>query len=440
MLVKLQSDTLLSKVSNLGDLEAKLSSFGWIVSRCDGNNLQEFSEVLASIKKINKGPNIIIADTIKGKGVSFMEHTSVDLDKINYEYHSGAPKKDEYLNAIEELKISINKKLKTRELELKTIKIPSAKSSKNTQNLIQAYSKALIRQAQNKPNIVALDADLVLDTGLIPFKKQFPSRFVECGIAEQDMVSQAGGMALNGLLPIVHSFACFLSARPNEQIYNNATEKSKIIYVGSLAGVIPGGPGHSHQAVRDLSTLAGIPNLTLMEPCCEKEVDLLLDWCINKNSESSYIRITPLQLEISFDYPKNYIPELGKGTVLKEGQDAVIIAYGPVMLSLAIDTSKHLQKEGISVKVVNIPWLNTIKVKWFREVINDIKIVISIDNHYSIGGQGDRISRVLTYTQSRSKFKSISINNIPPCGNNQEVLNVLEMNKENISKLIKEEL
>ena len=116
---------------------------------------------------------------------------------------------------------------------------------------------------------------MVLDTGLIPFAEKFPDRFIECGIAEQDMVSQAGGMALKGLLPIVHSFACFLTARPSEQIYNNSTEHTKIIYVGTLAGVLPGGPGHSHQGVRDISTMSAIPGMIVFEPSCEDEVESL---------------------------------------------------------------------------------------------------------------------------------------------------------------------
>ena len=102
----------------------------------------------------------------------------------------------------------------------------------------------------------------MLDTGLIPFKEKFPDRFVECGIAEKDMVSQAGGLALEGLVPVVHSFACFLSTRPNEQIYNNATERTKVLYVGSLAGVIPAAPGHCHQSVRDISALTSVPSST----------------------------------------------------------------------------------------------------------------------------------------------------------------------------------
>ena len=117
------------------------------------------------------------------------------------------------------------------------------------------------------------------------FADRFPDRFVECGIAEQDMASMAAGMARRGVLPIVHSFACFLAARPNEQIYNQCSERSKVIYVGSLAGLLPGGPGHSHQSVRDIGALGSVPNLVLAEPCCEAEVGALVDTLVNSVAE-----------------------------------------------------------------------------------------------------------------------------------------------------------
>src|SRR5207237_2820591 len=98
------------------------------------------------------------------------------------------------------------------------------------------------------------------------FKEELPDRFIECGIAEQHMVSAAGGMALHGVLPVVHSFACFLSTRANEHIYNNATERTKIIYTAALAGLVPGGPGHSHQSVRDISAIGAVPRSTALHP------------------------------------------------------------------------------------------------------------------------------------------------------------------------------
>ena len=216
---KLQSDTLVSKVSDLGDLEAKLLAFGWHVSRCDGNDLAAFSQTIAATKSITDKPKAIIADTIKGKGVSFMEHTSIDSDIEFYKFHSGAPSDEAYVKAAQELIESANALLanisKADRLELESITRPAVDVPENLQRLVAAYSNALLEQARKNSKIVALDADLVLDTGLIPFQEEFPDRFIECGIAEQDMVSQAGGMALNGLLPVVHSFACFLSSRPN---------------------------------------------------------------------------------------------------------------------------------------------------------------------------------------------------------------------------------
>ena len=424
---KLQSDTLVAKVSDLGDLEAKLSAFGWHVSRCDGNDLVAFSETLKLAKKVPDKPKVIIADTIKGKGVSFMEHTSIDSDVENYKFHSGAPTAEAYVDAAQELIDNANVMLMAlgvAPLELESVVRPAVVSADNPQRLIQAYSAALIDQARKNPRIVALDADLILDTGLIPFQKTFPDRFVECGIAEQDMVSQAGGMALQGLLPIVHSFACFLSSRPNEQIYNNATEHTKIIYVGSLAGVLPGGPGHSHQAVRDISALGAIPGLIMMEPSCEAEVGMLLDWCINESQKSSYLRLVSLPWVVPYELPSNYIPRVGQGVALLEGNDAAIIAYGPVLLSAAMMAARQIHTEfGLNIKVINLPWLNHVDADWLIQELEQIKNVISLDNHYLIGGQGDQIANVLARSLPDSKIlHRLGIDKIPACGMNAEVL------------------
>jgi transketolase len=435
---KLQSDTLLTKVSDLGDLEVKLSAFGWHVSRCDGNDLNDFSKTLEDTKKVTDKPKVVIADTVKGKGVSFMEHTSIDSDVENYKFHSGAPTDDAYVKASQELIDAANEQLKsvkTTGLELETINRPAAILPKSPQRLIAAYSNALIEQAKKNPKIVALDADLILDTGLIPFQEEFPGRFVECGIAEQDMVSQAGGMALQGLLPIVHSFACFLSARPNEQIYNNATEHTKIVYVGSLAGVVPAGPGHSHQAIRDISSLAAIPGLTLMEPSCETEVGMLLDWALNTNKSSSYLRLISLPWELPYELPADYQPVLGKGVTLIEGHDIAIIAYGPVMLKVAYLAAQHVnQVTNQKVKVINLPWLNHIDRDWFNNELGGVSHLISMENHYEKGGQGDRIASIMAESNVlKCTLHRFGIgDDVPECGTNDEVLSSLGFDVESL--------
>src|SRR3712207_2730008 len=126
------------------------------------------------------------------------------------------------------------------------------------------------------------------------------------------MVSQASGLALRGLLPVVHSFACFLSARPNEQVYNQATERTKVVYVGSLAGVVPGGPGHSHQAVRDIAALAAMPGLVLLEPSCERETELATAYALNDAEGSGYLRLVSIPCRVPYALPADYRLELGK--------------------------------------------------------------------------------------------------------------------------------
>ena len=442
---KLQSDTLVSKVSDLGDLHAKLVSFGWYVDRCDGNNLVDFSQALEDAKKIQNLPKIIIADTIKGKGISFMEHTSIDSDVDLYKFHSGAPSSKMYSTGVNELIESTNtmlSELNQSQLELEVIIEEAISQPGYQQKLIPAYSNALIEQASRNENIVALDADLILDTGLIQFNEMFPDRFIECGIAEQDMVSQAGGLALFGALPIVHSFACFLSTRPNEQIYNNATENTKIIYVGSLAGLIPGGPGHSHQSVRDISSLSGIPNLFLLEPSCESEVALLLDWCVKENTKSSYLRLVSVPVEIPYELPLNYKPVLGRGVTLNDGKEIVIIGYGPLMLSFAFKFAIKIKKEfNIDIKVINLPWLNNIDQEWLSEELIDCDTLISIDNHYCEGGQGMRVAAALSKFKSNSiEFKHLGVSGVPKCGTTEEVMTAHNFTEDTLYQYIEHKL
>ena len=439
---KLQSDTFVKNVSDLGDLEAKLRAFGWCVERCDGNDIPAFAQTLASLAGETR-PKIIIADTVKGKGVSFMEHTSLDSDVAMYRFHSGAPDARAYRSAAQEIMDRVQSRLERSgipALSYETVEREgTAPPPASAQRLIPAYSRALIAQAERNNRLVVLDADLVLDTGLIPFRDRFPERFFEFGIAEQDMVSAAGGMALAGLLPVVHSFACFLSARPNEQIYNNASERTKVVYVGSLAGIVPGGPGHSHQAVRDISALSGIPGLTLVEPSCEEEVGLLFDWCVNSASGSSYLRLVSLPWETPYKLPEGYKLAFGQGATLVDGEDAVVFAYGPVALSSAVNAAKMLTREApeISIKVVNLPWLNVLDRKWLLETIGDRTTVFCIDNHYQTGGQGEVIATAVAECGAPgTQVHRLGPVDIPPCGSNQDVLRAVGLDAGSIANAI----
>ena len=426
---KVQSDTWVAKTSNLGDLEAKFAAFGWHVARCDGHDLVAVGGALEKFRHLQDRPKVLIADTIKGRGVSFMEHTRLGptADSL-YEFHSGAPSPEHYRQGIEEIVARVNVRFNDAGAAAVALEEESwqrRKPPENPQRLVAAYSRALVAAADRDPKIVALDADLVLDTGLIPFREKYPDRFIECGIAEQDMVSQAGGMALSGLLPVVHSFACFLSTRPNEQIYNNATERKKILYVGSLAGLAPAGPGHSHQSVRDIALFANIPDLIAIEPSCEAEVEMAVDFCVGRPHGSSYLRLVSIPCEVPFSLPAGYRLAPGRGVALTEGRDLVVFAYGPLLLAEAWRAADRLHRDrGLKVRVVNFPWLNRVDVEWLTQELAGCRHLFTLDNHYISGGQGELLAASVAVAGMSSPplVTQLGLTDIPACGLNDEAL------------------
>jgi len=437
---KLQSDTYVSQTSDLGDLEAKFAAFGWYVDRCDGNALEAFSAAMARCAEVNDRPKVIIADTVKGNAVTFMEPGEMEEGGL-YDFHSGAPTEEEYDKALTELVMSANQQLQSlglSELSLESYPSPQRPTLEKPQKLITAYAEELLVLGRECPELLVLDADLMLDCGLTPFAEEFPRRFIECGIAEQDMVSQAGGMALQGFLPIVHSFACFLSARPNEQIYNNATERTKIIYTGSLAGILPSGPGHSHQSVRDIAALSAVPELLLLQPCCEEEVRSCLRWAVTESQCSTYLRLESIPFDIPYEYPVNLQMIVGQGITLHDGDDVVLIGYGATLLSEAWHAASLLSEHGIEVKVINMPWLNRVDHQWLLKTIEGCKILCLLENHYAEGGQSQCVLSGIAEYELGDEFSVITlgINEIPVCGQNDEVLQVLGLDAKGIAQYI----
>ncbi|HEY8259112.1 MAG TPA: transketolase C-terminal domain-containing protein [Gemmatimonadales bacterium] len=437
---RIQSDTWVASVSDLGDVPRKFEAFGWHAARCDGHDLAAIARTLKELRGITDRPKVLVADTMKGRGVSFME--SLPAGEKFYRFHSGAPDDATYARAVEELVASVNARV--AELGLTPVEYaraprPDRANMQGTQRLIPAYSRAIVAHAERDARIVALDADLVLDTGLIPFSERFPERFVECGIAEQDMVSQAGGLALSGLLPVVHSFACFLSTRPNEQIYNNATERRRVVYVASLAGLLPGGPGHSHQSVRDISALAAVPGLEMLQPCCEDEVAQAVDYCLTRSETSCYLRLVSVPWRVPFTLPAGYALERGRGVALTEGDDAVLFAYGPVMLSQAYAAAELLrERQGFGLRIVNLPWLNLVDSAWLSAEVAGVRNIVTLDDHYVTGGQGEMLAARLAQLgiAAGARVRHLGVLDIPECGQNDEVLRAHRLDAESLAEAV----
>ena len=421
---KMQSDTFVNAVSPLGDLEAKISAFGWAVDRCDGHDPAAIEAALARLATTGARPRLLIADTLKGRGVSFMEPGAVGPDGL-YGFHSGAPSPDRYAAAVDELRGRVDALLVGAELEplaMDEVAYPVRLVPENPERLVGAYADELVALGRVNPELVVLDGDLMVDCGTLPFRREFPERFIECGIAEQDMVSQAGALALKGKLPVVHSFACFLSTRPNEQIYNNATEGSKIIYHASLAGLLPAGPGHSHQSVRDISAVGSVPGLVLLQPGNEEETRLALRWAVEETDESTYLRLTSVPCAIPYALPAGYRLQPGRGAVLRDGDDGAIIAYGPVMLSEAFLSAELLGQRGHAVAVIDLPWLNRIDDAWLGLVLHGQRRLFLIEDHFPELGQSAFVIQALHRLDLTIQTRVYGVEGVPACGQNAEAL------------------
>ena len=459
---KVQSDKPVSEIIDLGDLAKKFKAFGWHVIRCNGHDFQQLERAISEAKQVKDRPQVIIADTIKGCGVSFMEHpAAIEAGKGLYPWHSGAPDDAAFEAAYAELIQRIDAGLERQGLAPLTLKkvTPEEKAplpamlegeplsqaalermtSKPSDEFVsRAYGQALVDLAAKRKDIVVLDADLASDCKVRDFEIAFPDRFIENGIAEQDMVSMAGGLARQGLLPVVNSFASFLASRANEQIYNNASENTKIIYALHYAGLIPAGPGKSHQSLRDISLFAALPNCIVMQPCNAEETRMVLEYCVNQTDENSAIRLiigpSPRRIQL----PAGYQLEYGQGVALTEGKDALLFAYGPTMLHEALLASELLAERGFELKVVNMPWLNRIDSVWLSTLLKPFSNIFVLEDHHPAGGLMDHMLAICGEKNLLNKKQIIkfAVEGYPACGTPQQALDYHQLDGLSLSKRI----
>jgi len=427
---KYQTDMLVSDVNNIEDVVNKVSAFGWHVVRINGHDYNELKKTFSDLKKINDKAKMIVADTIKGRGVSFMEKPETETfeGKTLYKWHSGAPDDESYEKGLSELTETIYKL--SEKLGIGKIEIPSNKpegkaSSKGKMEFVtEAYGDALCEIAKTNDKLVVLDGDLSADCKLRKFEKMYPDRFIENGIAEQDMVSMAGGLAKMGLIPVVSTFSSFLAARANEQIYNNAGEQTKVVYTCQFAGIIPAGPGKSHQSVRDISLFGALPNITIIQPCNAEETKWATEYCVIEAKENCVLRLVIGPSPEKIDLPKDYKFEIGVGAELTQGNDAILLGYGPVMLHEALLAADYLKKIGFGLKVVNMPWLNKIDNDWLKKLVSDQKKIFILEDHSAVGGLGDRLLNAMNELNllEGKTFTNLGLKEYPECGTPWEVL------------------
>jgi len=258
----------------------------------------------------------------------------------------------------------------------------------------EAYGKALAQLGGENEKIVVLDADLSKSTKTADFKKVFPERFINMGIAEGNMMSVAAGISTCGKIPFVSTFAMFAAGRAFEQIRNSICyPKLNVKICATHAGITVGEDGASHQSVEDISLMRSIPNMTVISPSDSVETEAAIRAVANYKGPC-YVRLGRSGVPVINDFPE-YKFEIGKAVTLREGKDAAVIATG-IMVDAALEACNMLLEEGIRVKLINIHTIKPIDIEAIVNAASETGVIITAEEHSIIGGLGSAVCEVVS--------------------------------------------
>lgn len=259
-------------------------------------------------------------------------------------------------------------------------------------NQRKEYGKTLVELGRENPDVVVLEADLGKSTMSCMFEAEFPERYFEMGIAEQNMTSFAGGLALAGKIPFTNTFAVFASGRAYDQIRQSiATAKLNVKIVGSSAGMSDFGDGATHQSVDDVAIMSAIPNMTVFTPCDGIEVQKAVRAAAELDGPC-YIRLCRNDLEDIF--PENGEYKIGEPVMLREGKDIVVYTNG-IMAHEALKAAAQAEVQGISVSVVHIPTVKPLNETAVKKIAEGKKGVVICEEASIRGGLNMLISYIL---------------------------------------------
>lgn len=261
-------------------------------------------------------------------------------------------------------------------------------------SLREAFGKALSACADAHPNVVVLDADIAGGTGVHHFRKSHPDRFFQFGIAEQNMMAAAGGMAATGLIPVVTTFAVFCLRAIEQARLSIAYAKRNVKIVASHPGLDVGPDGGSAQALEDLAAFRAIPGMTVISPADAEEMAQATR-AILEYDGPVYIRTGRSPAPRLFGSDHRF--EIGKGQVLRDGKDVTIVACG-VEVARALDAAALLEKDGIAARVVNMPTIKPIDANLLAEAARDTGCIVTAEDHNIHGGLGGAVAEAVAQT------------------------------------------
>ena len=273
----------------------------------------------------------------------------------------------------------------------------------------ESYGNALAELGASYKDLIVLDADLAGATKTSVFKKAFPDRHIDCGIAESNMTGIAAGLATTGKIPFISSFAMFAAGRNFEQVRNSIGYPHLNVKIGAThAGITVGEDGASHQCLEDLSLMRTIPGMTVIVPSDDIEAKAAVKAALDYVGPV-YLRFGRAAVPVFNDY-EGYKFEIGKAQVLKEGTDVSLIANG-VMVAETLIAAEKLEADGISCEVINMATIKPIDKDAILKTASKTGKVITLEEHSIIGGLGSAVAEVLS-EELPTKMKRIGVNDV----------------------------
>ena len=302
----------------------------------------------------------------------------------------------------------------------------------------ESYGNALVELGKEHENLIVLDADLAAATKTGIFKKAFPERHIDCGIAEANMTGIAAGMSTCGYVPFISTFAMFAAGRSFEQVRNSIGYPHLNVKIGAThAGISVGEDGATHQCNEDIALMRAIPGMVVINPCDDVEARAAVK-AAYEYVGPVYLRFGRLATPVIND-EASYKFEIGKGVELRDGKDCTIIATG-LCVSASLEAAEALKAKGVDAQVINIHTIKPLDEELVLAAAKKTGRIFTVEEHSVIGGLGDAVAAVLS-EKCPTKLTKIGVNDVfGESGPAVELLHKYELDAEGIAKRIEKEL
>ncbi|MBI4100160.1 transketolase [Candidatus Microgenomates bacterium] len=416
---------------NIQAYKKRISAFDWKTIVVNGHSFREISRAYKEAFESKDKPVMIVAKTVKGKGVSFLENQDG--------WHGKALNKEEFDKAVQELgKIDINiigKIEKPQGLKPNIAKPqktpPVTYSTDKPVATRRAYGNALVKIFPDFPEMVVLDAEVSNSTYAEIFQKANPANFFEMYIAEQNMVGVALGLSRRGKIPFVSTFAAFFT-RAHDQIRMSQYSDANIKFVGSHAGVSIGEDGPSQMGLEDIALFRSMIGSTILYPADAVSTEKLVEEAA-RHRGNVYIRTTRKDISILYG-PNEDFPIGGSKTLRSSSEDLVTVVAAGITVHEALSAYAQLLKDGILIRVIDLYSIKPLDEKKLQKTADETKALIIVEDHFAEGGIGEAVKSALCNT---GNIISLAVRKIPGSGKPEELISYEEISKESIVKEVK---